>query len=47
MNPTLPTLTEIVTQVTDFAAQYGVFLAAGITVSLLGYGLSRILKAGR
>lgn len=44
---TLPTLSEIVTEVTGFAADYMVYFVAGVTVSLIAFGLTRIIKAGR
>ena len=44
---TLPTLAEVITQVTDFAADYMVYFVAGVTVSLIAFGLTRIIKAGR
>lgn len=43
----MPTLTEMVAMVTDFFADYSVFLAAGAVVSLIGYGLKKLVKAGR
>jgi hypothetical protein len=43
----MPTLTELTTIVTDFFADYSVYLAAGAVISLIGFGLKKLIKAGR
>lgn len=44
---TPPTFTELVTLVTDFMADYAVYLAAGIVITLMTLGVRKLIRAGR
>ena len=43
----MPTFAELVALVSNFASDYIVFIAAGAAVSLIAYGVKRLIKAGR
>lgn len=43
----MPVLADIIGYATDFWADYLVFVAAAAIISLMVWGLRRVLKAGR
>jgi len=43
----MPTFAQLVALVSDFVSDYTVFIAAGVAVSLIAYGVKRLIKAGR
>jgi|YNPMSStandDraft_2_1061718.scaffolds.fasta_scaffold59987_4 hypothetical protein len=43
----MPTFAQLVALVSDFASDYTVLIAAGAAVSLIAYGVKRLIKAGR
>ena len=43
----MPTFAQLVALVSDFTSDYAVLIAAGAAVSLIAYGVKRLIKAGR
>jgi len=43
----MPTLTEIITAVSNFISDYAVFFVGGLVIGLAGWAISRLTRSGR
>jgi type II secretory pathway component PulF len=43
----MPTLTEILSAVTDFVSSYAVFFVGGLVIGLAAWAISRLTRSGR
>jgi type II secretory pathway component PulF len=43
----MPSLTDILSAVTDFVSSYAVFFVAGLVVGIAAWAISRLTRSGR
>jgi type II secretory pathway component PulF len=43
----MPSLTEIISAVTDFVSDYAVFFVGGLVIGLAAWAISRLTRSGR